>query len=86
MSNFWGAYHGRVLLYLISAYVNTGKAEEAKEVFDLYGDTVITNIREGELLLTYSWIKMKKLLDKAEGKESDAEPLVPDKFEFRMTM
>lgn len=83
---FEAAHDGRVLLYLISAYVNTGKAEEAKEVFDLYGDTVITNIREGELLLTYSWIKMKKLLDKAEGKESDAEPLVPDKFEFRMTM
>lgn len=77
---------GRVLLYLISAYVNTDKPNDAKEIFDNYGDTVITNIREGELLLTYSYIKMKQLLDKADGKESEKEPTVPDKFEFRMFM
>lgn len=80
------AADGRVLTYLISAYVNTDKPNEAKEIFDNYGEEIITNVREGELLLTYAYIKMKKLLDKADGIETDAEPTVPDKFEFRMFM
>lgn len=80
------ACDGRVLTYLISAYVNTDKPNKAKEIFDKYGDTVITNIREGELLLTYSYIKMKKLLDEANGIKNETEPIVPDKFEFRMFM
>lgn len=75
---------GRVKIYMILAYIHIGNIEKAESLFYGNGGIVLPDVREGELIITETYLLIEELKAKRDGIEFNKETAyVPPEFDYR---